>query len=60
MNGDQKDALREHNRRRGNCAKCGGQTVLVDGAELDRTTHFAGIKYKVCNACGYEVPTRAK
>lgn len=56
MDEEAKDALRERNRRRANCSRCGGPCVLKDGADFGPLDddHFAGITYKVCTACGHE------
>ena len=45
------------------CARCGSYgTTVHDGAELDQSSHFAGIKYRVCGGCGHEsvIKSRAK
>lgn len=55
MDESARDALRERNRRRTGCTKCGAMSVeVLDGAQLDSTSHFAGMKYKCCRACGHE------
>lgn len=53
---EERDAIREGNRRRGNCSKCGGACELRTG--LNDDTHFPSITYKQCTACGWEVATR--
>lgn len=60
MNTEHREAIGEANRRRGGCQRCGNQHVRkVDGSQLDPETHWAGILYKVCNACGHEQVMRA-
>jgi ribosomal protein L37E len=56
MDAEQRDALRERNRRRAyNCSRCGSpNTREVDGANLPDGDHFPGITYKICGACGHE------
>ena len=54
------DAEREEQRKRMQgrgfkCTRCGSYgTTVHDGAELDPSSHFAGIKYRVCGGCGNE------
>lgn len=56
MNDEQREELRERNRRRAYCcSKCGSpETRLVDGSQLPIDSHFPGVTYKVCGACGHE------
>lgn len=56
MNDEQREALRERNRRRAiACSRCGStRTYEADGSELDRESHFAGVTYRVCPGCGNE------
>lgn len=62
MNDEQRDALRERNRRRAiACTRCGStSTREVDGAELASDSHWPGVTYKVCSACGFEDVKRVK
>lgn len=70
MDDDQKEQLRDRNRRRAwACQRCSSYSVLDrDGAQLDRDSHFPGVIYRVCQACGFEAvlqprrrrPTRPK
>jgi len=60
MDQDQRDALRERNRRRANCSRCGGHVQYIDGKNLDRIAHFVGIIYKLCGACGHSEATKRK
>lgn len=61
MDDEQRDALRERNRRRAYaCTKCGGSTEDIDGSKLASDTHFSGVTYKVCNSCGYEEVKRIR
>jgi hypothetical protein len=53
-----KDAIRESNRRRKNCAKCGGKCELLSG--LNDDAHFPSVVYKRCTACGWEVATKGR
>lgn len=56
MDDEQKDALRERNRRRSRCPHCVGHLTWLSGASfgpLD-ATHFPEFDYLVCGACGYE------
>jgi hypothetical protein len=55
------DALRERNRVRATgCSRCGHVVRIVDGAELDPASHFAGIKYRVCGGCGHDAAQRQR
>jgi len=54
------EAVREANRRRAGCARCGGARVrFIEGKDSDQG-RFPGIVYKVCDACGHEVVTRRR
>lgn len=55
---EDRDALRERNRRRKNCSKCGGRCELLTG--LNDLGHFPSVTYKRCTACGWETATRAR
>lgn len=61
MDDNTKDALRERNRRRAKhrCPRCAGYLDLKDGRELDPATHFEGITYGVCGACGNETVVKS-
>ncbi len=53
MDIDQKDALRERNRRRANCPRCGGQPRELSPEEIARRADtLPGIRYRECTACG--------
>lgn len=52
-----RDAIREANKRRKNCPKCGSANVEVR-SDLNDDAHFAGVRYKICRACGHEVRVR--
>lgn len=57
MNTEQRDELRERNKRRArSCTRCGGMIRKVSGAELNPVDHFAGLVYRVCNSCGHDEP----
>jgi len=58
MDDAQRDALRERNRRRGNCPRCGGGRV--EHFLADDEAHFAGIVYARCPACGHEWSTKRR
>jgi hypothetical protein len=61
MTDEEKEALRERNRRRAwNCHHCGGETERIDGSKLDQSCHFAGVTYKVCRSCGREEVLRRR
>ncbi len=55
---EERDALRERNRRRKNCGKCGGTCELLTG--LDDEAHFPSVVYKRCTACGWEIATKGQ
>ena len=51
MSDEHRDAIRQANRRRGNCGKCGSVHVEIrDGSEIGG---FPGLKYRYCGACGW-------
>ena len=53
MDYEQKEALRERNRRRGNCPKCGNtMRELTTDEIMRRDDTLAGLRYKQCGACG--------
>lgn len=56
MDEQQREELRERNRRRAyNCSKCGSPEVIdQDGSYLSKDSHFAGVTYRTCSACGHE------
>jgi len=56
MDSEQRDAIRASNQRRAiACRKCGSlNTEDCDGSTLDQSSHFAGVIYRVCHACGDE------
>jgi len=53
---EDREAIREANRRRKNCSKCGGPCELLTG--LDDAAHFPSVVYKRCTACGWEDATK--
>jgi len=55
---EERDAIRESNRRRKNCAKCGGACDLLTG--LDDDAHFPSVVYKRCIACGWEIAMKGR
>jgi hypothetical protein len=55
---EDRDALRERNRRRANCRKCGGACELLTG--LNDEGHFPSVTYKRCTACGWEIATKGR
>jgi hypothetical protein len=55
---EQRDTIRENNRRRKNCSRCGAPTRLLSG--LNDESHFPGVVYKCCDGCGHEVATRKR
>lgn len=55
---EERDALRARNRRRSNCAKCGGECAMLAG--LNDDAHFPGVVYKRCTACGWEIATKGQ
>ncbi len=53
MDFEQRDELRERNRRRANCAKCGGAARELTVAEIKgRDDLFMELRYAACGACG--------
>ena len=55
MNTEQRDELRERNRRRASaCPKCGSQAIReLTAKEIDtRDDTLPGLKYRTCGACG--------
>ena len=53
-----KEAVRESNRRRAGCPKCGSNNVeFVDGSKCDG---FSEIVYKRCLCCGDANATKQK
>jgi len=55
MDDEQRDALRERNRRRAySCSRCGASIEEIDGSQLSKDAHFPGVVYRVCRACGHE------
>ncbi len=60
MDFERKEELRERNRSRAtSCSRCGHAIRKVDGRELDPSSHFAGVIYRVCNWCVHE-PMRSR
>lgn len=58
---ERKEALRARNRARAyDCSRCGHAVRIVDGAQLNPSTHFAGVMYRVCNGCGHEEAQRTR
>lgn len=55
---EERDALREHTRRRKNCPKCGGPCEQITG--INDEEHFPSVIYKRCTACGWEIATRSQ
>ena len=56
MKTEHKDAIRESNRRRQGCKRCGGENVtFVYG---DKVGGIDCIVYKYCNGCGNADPTK--
>ena len=55
---EERDALRERNRRGKNCSKCGGGCELLTGLADD--AHFPSVVYKRCLACGWEIAMKRK
>jgi Na+-translocating ferredoxin:NAD+ oxidoreductase RNF subunit RnfB len=55
---EERDAIRDRNRRRKNCSKCNGTCELLSG--LNDADHFPSIVYKRCTACGWEIATRRR
>lgn len=55
MDTDAKDAIREANRRRGNCPKCGNAHVreLTAEEKARRDDTFPDLRYRQCPACGH-------
>jgi hypothetical protein len=51
MSQEERDRLRDRNRARANCRRCGHPVRLVDGEKLGA---FPGINYRVCGGCGHE------
>ena len=50
-----RDALRERNRRRARCLKCGGP---LERFQADDEAHFAALVYVRCRGCGWESPVK--
>ena len=38
------------------CRRCGALVKVLDGAAFRDDVHFPGIRYKVCDSCGWEQP----
>lgn len=54
MDDQQRDELRERNRRRGyTCRRCGAPSISYREGKATDTDLFPGVWYKVCGACGY-------
>lgn len=62
MDFETRKKISEANRgRQLKCARCGSTaTTIRPGSELEPSSHFPDLTYKVCNACGHEVVTRAR
>lgn len=52
MTGEERDRLRDRNRARTDCSRCGHPVRLVDGSALGEGG-FPGIIYRACGGCGH-------
>lgn len=49
-----RDELRERNRRRSDCPRCGGRPRDLDEAEITRRADtLEGLRYRQCTGCGH-------
>jgi hypothetical protein len=55
---EDRDDLRDRNRRGKNCSKCGGTCERLTG--LDDDAHFPSVVYKRCTACGWEIAMKGQ